>query len=148
MISEMNIENCSFLRRLGAMIYDSMLLFSLLLFATIPYLFFVGGEAIDSGDIFFQIYLIIIILLYFILPWKIRGQTLGMQSWKIKLVQEPGDSIVYVTYGQGIKRLFFSCLSWIPAGLGFIWSLFDQDKLAWHDRLSKTKLIYISKPKN
>lgn len=140
---ETEFENCSFLRRLGAMIYDSMLLFSLLLFATIPYVFFVGGEVINSGDYFFQIYLIIIILLYFILPWKIRGQTLGMQSWKIKLVQERDDSISYVTYGQGIKRIFFSCLSWAPLGLGFIWSLFDQEKLAWHDRLSKTKLIYL-----
>lgn len=140
---ETKIESCTFFRRLGAMAYDSMLLVSVLLFVTILYVFFTGGEVINSGDIFYQLFLIIIIAIYFILPWKIRGQTLGMQSWKIKLVQDVDERMVYVTYGQAIKRFLFAFVSWMPVGLGFLWSLFDQEKLAWHDRLSKTKLIHL-----
>ncbi len=141
----MDQKNCTFLRRMGAIFYDSLLLFSVLLFATIPALVISSGEAIDSQNIYFQIYLIFVAALYFILPWKIRGQTLGMQSWKIKLVSDNGDRI---NYQQAIKRILFSCLSWAPAGLGFIWSIFDQENLAWNDRLSKTKLIHILEKNN
>jgi uncharacterized RDD family membrane protein YckC len=28
-------------------------------------------------------------------------------------------------------------------GLGFIWILFDREKLAWHDRASGTRVIFL-----
>jgi hypothetical protein len=31
-------------------------------------------------------------------------------------------------------------ISVIPAGLGMVWSIFDEDQMSWHDRLSKTYL--------
>jgi len=134
------MENSTFLRRAGAIFYDSLLLFSVLLFATIPAVVVTGGSAIDQGNRFFQFYLLLISLIYFIIPWKIRGQTLGMQSWKIKLVQETGEQI---TWGQAVKRFLFSLLSWLPGGLGFFWILFDRDKKAWHDRLSTSRIIHL-----
>ena len=36
-------------------------------------------------------------------------------------------------------------LSWAPLGLGFLWQLWDKDKLAWHDRLSGTRLRHYPK---
>jgi uncharacterized RDD family membrane protein YckC len=30
-------------------------------------------------------------------------------------------------------------------GLGFLWVLYDRDKLAWHDRLSGTRLVRLPK---
>ena len=137
-------ENCSFFRRMGAVLYDSLLLFAVLLFATIPVLAITGGEAIDPGNSIFRAYVLLISFLYFIVPWKLKGQTLGMQSWKIKLVQETGELI---TWGQAVMRILFSSLSWIIAGLGFFWSLFDSEKRTWHDRLSSTVLIYFGKIK-
>ena len=70
---------------MGAVLYDSLLLFAVLLFATIPVLAITGGEAIDPGNSIFRAYVLLISFLYFIVPWKLKGQTLGMQSWKIKL---------------------------------------------------------------
>lgn len=137
-------ENCRFLRRMGAILYDGLLLISVLLFATIPAVFFTGGEAVESGNMVLQIYLFLISLSYFIIPWKIKGQTLGMQSWKIKLVQDSGDP---ATWSQVIKRSLYAILSWIAVGAGFLWSLFDRERLAWHDRLSGTKLIHYRKDK-
>lgn len=32
-------------------------------------------------------------------------------------------------------------------GLGFLWILHDRDKLAWHDRLSETRLVLLPKAK-
>ena len=32
-------------------------------------------------------------------------------------------------------------LAMLPVMFGLIWLLFDQQRLAWHDKLSKTRLI-------
>jgi uncharacterized RDD family membrane protein YckC len=44
------------------------------------------------------------------------------------------------TRGQRCGRLMAILLSVLPLGLGFVWALFDDGGLAWHDRLSKTYL--------
>jgi hypothetical protein len=36
-------------------------------------------------------------------------------------------------------------LSWSALGLGYWWILVDEEKLAWHDRLSATRLSLILK---
>lgn len=38
------------------------------------------------------------------------------------------------------RRLMAMLLSVLPLGLGFVWAIFDDDHLAWHDRLSGTYL--------
>ena len=38
------------------------------------------------------------------------------------------------------RRLAALPVSVLPAGLGFAWSLFDDDRMSWHDRLSRTYL--------
>ena len=44
------------------------------------------------------------------------------------------------TRGRRCRRLLSVLLSVLPLGLGFAWSLFDEGRLTWHDRLSKTYL--------
>ncbi|MGB3630653.1 MAG: RDD family protein, partial [Terracidiphilus sp.] len=41
---------------------------------------------------------------------------------------------------QRCARLLALLLSVAPLGLGLAWSLFDEDRLTWHDRLSSTYL--------
>ena len=38
------------------------------------------------------------------------------------------------------RRLGATLLSLLPVGLGFVWSVFDEDHLSWHDRISQTYL--------
>jgi len=38
------------------------------------------------------------------------------------------------------RRLFAMAVSLLPVGLGMVWSVFDEDHLSWHDRLSETYL--------
>lgn len=38
------------------------------------------------------------------------------------------------------RRLIAMALSLAPVGLGFAWSIFDDDHLSWHDRISQTYL--------
>jgi uncharacterized RDD family membrane protein YckC len=35
-------------------------------------------------------------------------------------------------------RIGFLLLSALPLGLGFLWSIFDEDRLGWHDRITRT----------
>ncbi|MGH9590001.1 MAG: RDD family protein [Terracidiphilus sp.] len=41
---------------------------------------------------------------------------------------------------QRQRRLAVTALSVLPVGLGLLWSLFDEERLCWHDRLSQTYL--------
>jgi uncharacterized RDD family membrane protein YckC len=45
-----------------------------------------------------------------------------------------------LTRGQVNGRLKAMLISVLPVGLGMLWSLFDEDQMSWHDRLSKTYL--------
>lgn len=44
------------------------------------------------------------------------------------------------TPAQMRRRLGATVLSLVPVGLGFAWSIFDEDHLSWHDRISQTYL--------
>ena len=39
---------------------------------------------------------------------------------------------------QRVHRLLAGCLSVLAAGLGLIWALADEEKLTWHDHISRT----------
>jgi uncharacterized RDD family membrane protein YckC len=65
-----------------------------------------------------------------------------MQSWGLQL--QTTDGQIPSTSTASI-RFFASILSWIPFGLGFVWQLWDKDKLTWHDRISGTRLVYYPK---
>ena len=65
-----------------------------------------------------------------------------MQSWRVKIEDESGRK-------PGIDaasiRFAAAFLSALPLGLGFFWQLWDKDGLAWHDRLSGTRLRHYPK---
>jgi uncharacterized RDD family membrane protein YckC len=44
------------------------------------------------------------------------------------------------TQEQMRRRLGAMTVSMLPLGLGMLWSLFDEDRLSWHDRYSQTYL--------
>lgn len=131
----------SFLRRLGAMFYDHLLLIALLIVLSYPYVWLANGS--DSGFIaktLYQLYLLTICFFYFAGFWVRGGQTLGMKTWRIKLVHGGGGP---VTWAVAFKRFAYAWLSLLCLGLGFLWILYNRDKLAWHDRLSGTRLITV-----
>ena len=136
------------LRRIGAMLYDALLITALLFLATVPFIAMQGGESIESQSgvmhVVYQLTLVAVTYAYFVGYWTRRGRTLGMQSWGLQLqsVDQTAPSLAAATL-----RYFSALLSWLPLGIGFLWQLVDQDKLAWHDRLSGTRLMYYPRQK-
>lgn len=137
------MQNCSLLRRIGAMLYDALLILALLFLSTLPFIALREGEPVEPGDnLVYQLVLAVVVYAFFIGFWTRSGRTLGMQSWRLQLETSDGSR---AGFGAATIRFFSSLLSWIPLGLGFLWSLWDKDKLTWHDRLSGTRIVYYPK---
>jgi uncharacterized RDD family membrane protein YckC len=80
---------------------------------------------------------------YFIWYWHHRGQTLAMQTWKLKLVSAN-------SFPPRLPQLYLRYLLCWPSlllyGTGLIWALFDRDRQFLHDRLSGTRIINVAPP--
>ena len=137
------MQNTTLARRIAAMLYDGLLILALLFMSTLPFIAAQGGEPVEpSENLLYQAVLAIVIYGFFVGFWTRSGRTLGMQSWRLQLETMDGEK---ASLGAATIRFFAALLSWAPAGLGFLWSLWDKDRLAWHDRISKTHLVYYPK---
>lgn len=134
----------SLLRHLVIIIYDSLLLASVLLLAALIAVLLNGGEAISQGNPFFLIYLFAVSLLFCGWFWTHGGQTLGMRSWKVHLISITGGEI---SWQQAFIRFAIALLSWLPLGLGFWWQYLGKNKRSWYDTLSGTHLHYAKNSK-
>ena len=131
-------RHCSLKRRLAAIAYDCCLLFSVLFFATLAALTASGGGAFAAGNPLYSAYLALISWFYFVWQWKIGRQTLGMRAWRIYLVTPDGAPPGWKNLSA---RFFLAGVSWCVLGAGFLWGLFDKERLTFHDRCSGTMLV-------
>ena len=121
-------RHVGFLKILLINFYDLILLFAVLYFFTIPIIFITEGNAV-LDSVIYQMYLFIIIYLYYAWFWKKYNQTLGMKIWKVKIYSKYS---LEITYGQSIKRIIFALLG------GHLLLLFQSESL--QDKLSNTYL--------
>jgi uncharacterized RDD family membrane protein YckC len=145
-MSLQNYPTANLGRRLAAMIYDGLILIALYII--------LGGllvTAISSGgdemlrlspatamSLFFSIS-----FLYYSHSWRKGGQTVGMKSWRLTLINDDGRPI---QLSQCMLRSGIGFFSILAAGLGFWWMLFDKQQRTWHDIASVTRVVYA--PKN
>ena len=66
------------------------------------------------------------------------GQTPGMRLLGIRSISVRGTA---PGPGRGMVRLLALAVSVLPAGLGWLWALFDREHRALHDHLAGTYLI-------
>lgn len=97
-------EKIGFIKNIIICMYDLMLLFSVLFFMSLPWIIVTSGEAV-TGNIFYQLYLLIIILTYYLWFWIKHGQTLGMKSWKTYVLNTDNTKI---NIRQGILRIILA----------------------------------------
>ncbi len=139
-------------RRLAAMLYDSFLLFavtwSVAALAVFVRVAMVGDEAIRasgkaaaSGPLL-QTMLALATVLFFCWYWTRSGQTLGMQTWRLRVQQPSGATI---TWRQALLRLACATVSLLLFGAGYWWALVDRGGGTWHDRCSGTHVVLLAK---
>ncbi len=134
-----DLQAPGFFRHMAAMAYDSILLLALLFLATALALPFNNGEAFSSSQFIFPVYIFLVSFCYFGWFWTHGGQTLGMKTWKLKLLTQEHQNL---SWPLAFKRFLLATLSLFCIGLGFLWKFIDKKHYTWHDRLSKTVLFY------
>lgn len=129
-------SDISLLRRLGAIIYDLFLAFSLAFFliGVVLIAFF------DEKQIHFALFGLYLTAIYFYFAWSWvkGGKTLGMAAWKFKVVQDNGEKI---THKQAFIRFCMAFVSFALFGLGYVYQWFNKNNLSLHDQVSGTRLI-------
>jgi uncharacterized RDD family membrane protein YckC len=162
-------------RRLGAMLYDALLIVAVLAFATLPFLPFLHGRVLVPAEAGGLAYLywgweIVVVAAFFGFFWTRRGQTIGMLAWRLRLQRPDGSA---VTWSDALLRLGILAALLVPCVLGnwlfwrhwhdatartiaryaslaplvlcYAWIWIDRERLAWHDRWSRTRVIVLPK---
>jgi uncharacterized RDD family membrane protein YckC len=129
-------------RRLASMLYESLLLIGVLaLTFLVPLLMLgIGTKYTPSGGVLW-VYIFVVLGAYFLWYWRRGGQTLAMQTWKLKIVNINGGVI---TLQQGWLRYALAWPSVLFFGAGLIWALFDREHQFLHDRLAGTRIVLLS----
>ncbi|MDQ8038755.1 MAG: RDD family protein [Pedobacter sp.] len=156
--------------RLFAIVYDGLLLVALWMIASAIMVPFGTNEsaaraheiAVASSSfrqfVMFPV-LVVITWLFYGYFWTRAGQTLGMQTWRLKVLRFDGH---HLRWTDAITRCASACLfpivcglisqlAWhsipgfvISVSLGFLgnylWMLWSPHGLAWHDQLSGTRV--------
>ncbi|MEQ8661081.1 MAG: RDD family protein [Gammaproteobacteria bacterium] len=123
-------------RRLGALLYDAIAAFAVLYFAAFAPVV-VSGDALAPGNPLFTLYLLLVLFGYFGVSWT-HGRTLGMQAWKIAIVNDDGGR---PDWRAAARRFAAAAVSLALGGAGYFVALTDPARRAWPDRWSRTRLV-------
>ncbi|MGH1460616.1 MAG: RDD family protein [Neptuniibacter sp.] len=139
------IKIASPLKRLGAFIYDMMLIIALLMVSSGAMLALNDGEAMDNSPYFavYQSALFIIVYIFLAYFWTRNGQTLGMLAWRLRVQTTEGERL---TLSKSLVRYLVGILSLCCFGAGFLWMFINKRKLTWHDIASGCHVVEL--PKN
>jgi uncharacterized RDD family membrane protein YckC len=132
------ISNAGPLVRLAAMLYDTLLMLAMWLVAAGIAVAINGGEQISTNNPFLPSIMFIVWIWFNLHFWRRGGQTLGMRSWRLRILSTTGKPL---TYTQCFLRLAVAVPSFALFYLGYLWILVDKDGLTWHDRYSETRII-------
>ena len=133
------MENSGFFRRIFSLVYDSLAIVGIIFTFTLL-LVLINGGAPENGSLVDLLQLFITIFsgpLFYTYFWiKNDGQTLGMQSWKIKLISEE-----ILTVRICLLRCAFSTFSFLFFGIGYAYILFNKDNRSLADMATKTRIV-------
>jgi len=157
-LSESAIEFASpgLLRIFASMVYDSLLLAAI----SIAYGALVVGVSVavmgqpEAGHriewappakLLITLGWLLILIFFYIYFWQKFGQTLGMKTWRIQLVDAQTNQLI--SRSQGITRSLAAMLSLACMGIGYWFSLAHPQRRLLHDVISGTRLILLKKSK-
>jgi uncharacterized RDD family membrane protein YckC len=151
-------------RRLACLVYETMLLFGVVMVTGLLYGIVLGQRHALEGRLGLGLVLLAVLAAYFIWCWTRSGQTLPMQTWRIRLEDRQGRRIglgqallrfaaawVWVLPGLGLAHwlglsrdgwaVFFTLSGWIFAYA--LLALLRSDRQFWHDVACGTRLVAV-----
>lgn len=122
--------------RLKAAAFDALLIAVGMAISLVPF-FLLGGAIVTTPKALtgYAAYAAVLALFYKAIWCVLKRESFGMARYRIRLVNFDGERP-----GAGARwtRLAAVLLGTLAAGLGLLWALMDQERLAWHDHISKT----------
>src|SRR5690606_27641101 len=129
-------------RRAAAMAIDSAVFLGV--FGILVFVLQTGGQDFSLlSSTFVPAYVFVLVLhaFYFTFFHAVLGQTPGKMIARIRVVSAyDGDLLAP---WDSFMRWIGYFLSGLPAGLGFLWSILDNDDRAWHDRWAKSVVVLV-----
>ncbi|WP_345867316.1 RDD family protein [Shewanella algae] len=154
-----NFPRAGFFKRLGAAVYDLLLAVAVYMFAgAIGFGIFTGltasglipmgnyehvSDLLNGNSLYhglYQLWLACCVASFYALFWSKGGQTLGMRAWRLKVQHPNGQNLSFIT---ALARVVWSLL-----GIGNLWILFNGDKLALQDSMTRSEVVLLSKEAN
>lgn len=138
-------------RRLAALLYDGFILIAL----SFLYGGIVTAIATASGQqaqdyqpmfsgILFPVGWFLTLAGFYCFFWHRSGQTIGMKTWHLKLVQEE-DSSHTPTWSQCALRALVAAPAVLLVGIGYIYGALQPNKQTLQDKLSGTRVVMVDK---
>ena len=100
------------LRRLACFVYEGVLLFGVVMVVGLVYGVVTQQRHALVGAVGLRIFLFVVLGLYFVWFWTRSGQTLAMQTWRIRLVTRGG---LPVTRLRALCRYLLAWLWFVPS---------------------------------
>ena len=135
-----NHPNASLIKRLLAIIYDSLLVMAVWMLVGYIFITFNDGEAVTGP--MFNSTVFLVTFLFFAFFWTRSGQTLGMLAWRLRVESDQGQPL---NAKQALLRFMAAIFSALVFGLGYWWIMFDSNKLSWHDHWSNSRVVQLPK---
>ncbi len=141
------LPNAPLWRRLAAILYDTLLLAAVLIFATallmLLALLLLGDANGLKGTVWMFLWLLLCAFAFYAGFWLHGGQTLGMRAWRLRVVDLQGCPLT----PQLAMLRFLAAIPSVGLLVGLLWSLIDAQRLCPHDRFSMTRLVLLPKEK-
>lgn len=140
-MSKFSVKTKPSLLRLGAcIVYDGLVVLALSFALALVFILLFGDASHGFKRYGLQLFLWLGVGLYFVWCWRKSGQTLAMQTWQLKL---SNAQLGRLSWPQVLLRYVMASLSLGVFGLGFIWAVFDPDRLFLHDRLLGSRITFV-----
>ena len=133
----------SIARRLASMLYEGLVVFSILLIGFLLPQIVLSGFGMVLGGRLLMLHVFILLLGYFVWCWLNGGQTLPMKTWKLRITNSNGYPLRPT---QAILRYMAAWPSILLGGIGIFWAVFDKDKQFLHDRIAGSRIITHASP--
>lgn len=138
-------------RRLAALLYDSFILLaiSFLYGAVATFIGAVAGwHQADYQPMFshwaFTLGWVFLLAAFYIWFWHKSGQTIGMRTWRLKLVDARNPTIT-PSWRLCTLRAVVTPPLLMLGGVGYWYGLADRHRRCLHDRCSRTHVIEVAK---
>ncbi len=148
------LERVGFGTRLLAYLADCVIFFlAYIAFSIAVGVAFATSEAMEDPEAIAQWIesnAIILSLVFYVLPavmcvgfWTVWGATPGKMLLRIQIVERSSGEVPSIW--RNLIRYIGYFISSIFLGLGFLWMIWDRDKVGWHDKMAGT--VVVRKPK-